>query len=48
VDDAVLPATTYRKAGLGLEGQSPPEGEQTHLAGSGLIAYLACYILYAI
>jgi hypothetical protein len=35
VDDAVLAATTYKKAGLGQEGQSPHEGEQTLLAGSG-------------
>jgi hypothetical protein len=45
VDDDVIPATTHRKAGLDQEGPSPHEGEQTHLAGSGvhtasgLIAY---------
>jgi hypothetical protein len=38
VNDAVLPATTYRKACLGREGQSPHEGEQIHLAGSGVHA----------
>jgi hypothetical protein len=38
VDDAVLPATTYRNAGLGQEGQSPYVGERTHLAGSGVHA----------
>ena len=38
VDDAVLPAITHRKAGLGREGQLPHEGEQTHLAGSGVLA----------
>jgi hypothetical protein len=34
----VLPATTHRKVGLGQEGQSPHEGEQTHLAGEGVHA----------
>jgi hypothetical protein len=38
VDDAVLPATTYSKASLGSEGQSPYEGEQTHVAGSSVHA----------
>jgi hypothetical protein len=38
LDDAILPATTYRKEGLDSEGQSPHEGEQTHLAGSGVHA----------
>jgi hypothetical protein len=38
VDDAVLPATTYMKVGLGQEGQSPHEGEQMHLAGLGVHA----------
>jgi len=34
-----LPATTLRKAGLGQEEeQSSHEGEQTHLAGSGVHA----------
>jgi len=38
VDDEVLPGTTHRKAGLGQERQSPHEGDQTHLAGSGVHA----------
>jgi len=38
VDDDVIPATTHRKAGLDQEGPSPHEGEQTHLAGSGVHA----------
>jgi hypothetical protein len=39
VDDAVLPATTHWKAGLGGEGQSHHEREPTHLADSGVYAW---------
>jgi hypothetical protein len=38
VDDDIIPATIHRKAGLHQEGLSPDEGEQTHLAGSGVRA----------